>query len=125
MRSPYILIVDDEEYHLSALTTLLEAHGYLTASVYSSSEALELMRHHLPDLILCDINMPGQNGLEFCTEIKSHRRFREVPLVFCSAMSRDADVEAGLAAGACDFIPKPVDIYRLLNAVQNHHATLV
>lgn len=124
MRSPYILIIDDEQYHLSALTALLDRHGYLTASVYSTGEALEMMRHQVPDLILCDVNMPEQSGIEFCRELRSHRRFQDVPFVFCSAMTRQQDVEAALAAGACDFVPKPVDVNRLLNSVQNHHATL-
>jgi DNA-binding response OmpR family regulator len=115
-----ILIVDDDP----AITTLLqlsfefEGHQVMTAA--NGAEALELARQIHPAAMVVDVMMPEMDGLELIRRIRANPATAEIPIVCLSAKALAADVEAGMAAGATDYVTKPVDPMELLERVQLH-----
>src|SRR5205814_489453 len=110
-------IVDDEPTIAQAIQMLLEAHGYSTEVANSCDEALSRIAEHIPSLILSDVNMPGKSGLSLLRELRANHISPGVPLIFVSAMGRPQDVEAGMQAGACEYITKPFSPQQLLSSV--------
>lgn len=104
---PLLLIVDDAAENLQLLSSLL--HGRYRIKVAKSGEkALELLQDEsLPDLILLDIVMPGIDGYEVCTRIKSDVRTSKIPVIFLTALNEVNDETKGFRSGGADFITKP------------------
>ena len=104
-----ILLVEDDptmaemlgEFFRSANTTLTHAHN--------SSEALSYLRENTADLILLDLGLPGLNGLQLLTELKSSPRTSEIPVVILSGRSTPPEIVRGLELGARDYVTKPFD----------------
>ena len=105
-----ILAVDDDEANLIALQSLLSEKGYQVVCARSGEEGL---RHVLQEefaVILLDVRMPGMNGYETAEMIRSRARTRHVPIIFLSGVDKDAShLFRGYAAGAVDFVFKPVE----------------
>ncbi len=108
--APKILIVDDDEASRLAISSLLSDLGHAVVCAASGEEAL---RHVLEEdfaVILLDVRMPGMNGFETAELIRSRRRSRHVPIIFLSGVDKDSsNLSQGYAAGAVDFIFKPVE----------------
>ncbi|GLW57970.1 hypothetical protein Kpho01_59810 [Kitasatospora phosalacinea] len=108
---PKILLVDDRPENLTVLEALLGPHGHQLVSATSGPEALRALME--PDgyaAILLDVQMPGMDGYETAAHIRSRARTRDIPIVFVTAIGSDSDhAMRAYAAGAADFIPKPVD----------------
>ena len=100
-----ILVCDDEKDIVRALEIYLKAEGYEILKAYNGREAIQKMQE-TPEicLILLDIMMPEMDGIEALTEI---RKFSNVPVIFLTAKSEDADKILGLNLGADDYITKP------------------
>jgi len=114
-----ILIVDDDERNLKLLALLLSRQGYRLASARTGREALELARRFAPDLILLDVMMPEMNGFEVSRHLRDEPLFSQIPVVMITALEDQESRIAGLAAGANDFLSKPVDATELLVRVRN------
>lgn len=99
-----ILVCDDERDIVSALNIYLKAEGWNVISAYSGTEAIEIARENRVQLILMDIMMPGMDGIQAMTEIRS---FSNVPVILLTAKSEDSDKILGLNVGADDYITKP------------------
>jgi putative two-component system response regulator len=98
---------------------MLEPRGYLTEAAVSGSAALEAMERDPPDLVLLDVMMPGLNGYEVVARIKGSERLKSIPVIMITALDdRDARLQA-LAAGAEEFLSKPVDRAELWARVRN------
>jgi len=106
-RSAGILVVDDTPANLTLLVGVLSAAGHRTRPVPSGRLALRAVESDPPDLILLDVNMPEMNGYEVCARLKADERFREIPVVFISALSEPEDRVRAFAAGAVDCVAKP------------------
>ncbi|MBV9946764.1 MAG: response regulator, partial [Myxococcales bacterium] len=105
-----ILVVDDNRANLVALQAILEPLGRPLILAASGEEALRHLLQRDVALILLDVQMPGMNGFELASLIKSHARLSSVPIIFVTAISRDASqVFTGYAHGAVDYLLKPVD----------------
>lgn len=102
-----ILIVDDTPANLTLLVGVLSAAGHRTRPVPSGKLALRAIESDPPDLVLLDVNMPDMNGYEVCARLKADERFREIPIVFISALSEPEDRVRAFAAGAIDCVAKP------------------
>ena len=114
-----ILIVDDDEMVRIALNELLRPEGYEVAIVASGKEALEKIDENSFDLLMLDIIMPEMDGLELCRRIRERENYRETPIVFLTAKSREEDKAEGLEAGANLFLSKPISPDKLLEIVSD------
>jgi len=104
---PRVLVVDDVPADLQALGKLLEA-DYEIIAANSGPEAIRLCESEDPDLILLDAQMPGMDGFETCSRIKTNPETSHVPVILVGT-PEDETVEAkGLHLGAADFLPRPV-----------------
>ncbi|MGB0807237.1 MAG: response regulator, partial [Salibacteraceae bacterium] len=112
-----VLIIDDERPIRNSLRDILEYEKLKIQEATNGIEALELISKTAFDLILCDIKMPGMDGIELLTKIqKSHP---EVPVIMISGHGNVETAVDALKKGAYDFIEKPIDLNRLLVTVRN------
>ncbi|MBL4784547.1 MAG: response regulator [Cohaesibacteraceae bacterium] len=117
-----IMCVEDEPILLEDIADELEDAGYDTICASTGLEALKLMRKQKPDLILCDMMMPGLDGPSLLKKVREHKTgLDRIPFVFLTARSSREDVIAGKMMGADDYLTKPVDFEMLLATV---HARL-
>lgn len=115
-----ILLVDDQPSNLLALEAILEPLGHRLVRATSGEEALRHVLHNDVALILLDVQMPGMDGFETAAILKSRPRSRHIPIIFITALSRDAaNIFKGYEAGAVDYMLKPLnpDILRSKVAV--------
>lgn len=116
-----ILIVDDDNRNIFALSAVLKAKGYPTLSAANMVEAFALLEGDpAVGLILLDMMMPGMDGYEAAQLLKGDNRFAELPLVAVTAQAMAGDREKCLAAGADDYLPKPVDVDKLVALLQRY-----
>ncbi len=107
---PSVLLVDDKPANLLALEALLEPLGLHTVRALSGEEALKQLLMHDFALVLLDVQMPHMDGFETASAIKAHPRTASIPIIFVTAISREAvHVFKGYARGAVDYILKPFD----------------
>ena len=111
---PKILIVDDEPLNVKLLAAMIPSDQFDTDRAYSGEEALEIVTHKPPDLILLDIMMPGLNGYEVTRILKDDPEKRDIPVVLVTAFSGTENEIQGLEAGADDFLNKSVKSTDLL-----------
>jgi PAS domain S-box-containing protein len=105
-----ILIVDDHPPNLLALEALLAPLGHRLVKAQSGDEALKQILQRDFALILLDVQMSGMNGFETAALVKQHPRSRHIPIIFITALSRDADhVFRGYSQGAVDYLMKPFE----------------
>lgn len=114
-----ILIVDDEPVNLRLLEALLQSDGYSVHMAANGDEAIRRVHEVRPDLILLDVMMPGQDGFQVCRRLRSEEPFRLVPIVMVTALNSMEDKVNGLAAGADDFLSKPVHRDELRAKIQS------
>jgi putative two-component system response regulator len=114
-----ILVVDDHESNLCGLRDLLQRANYTVYTTTDGGEALRIAKDQLPDALLLDVVMPGISGLDICAQLKRHMSTRLIPVVLMSAIDERASRIAGLAAGADDFLAKPIDVEELRARVQS------
>jgi len=110
-----LLLVDDEPDILEFLSFNLSREGYQVFTASDGNEGIRLALSEIPHLVLLDVMMPGKNGIEVCTEIRTHHRLDHTIVAFFSARNEDYSLINGFEAGADDYIAKPVSI-KLLSA---------
>jgi DNA-binding response OmpR family regulator len=110
-----ILVVDDEPLYVRLLKVNLEAEGYLVSSASNGEEALDLLSHELPDLIILDVIMPKLDGIKTCERI---RQFSKIPIILLTALGEEHDRVNGLNIGADDYIVKPFSATELVARVR-------
>ena len=109
MKTPSILIVDDEEVNVKLIKGMLAPENYNLISASSGSEALSMLAPNRPDLILLDVMMPEMDGFETCRTIKLDKNTRTIPVLMVTALSEKEHRLKALDCGADDFLSKPVD----------------
>jgi DNA-binding response OmpR family regulator len=102
-----ILIAEDERDIRDLIIFTLRYHGYDVAAATNGEEALELALSEHPDLIILDVRMPRMTGYDVCREIKANKATDHIPVAFLSAKGQEAEVQAGMDAGAIAYILKP------------------
>ena len=113
-----VLVVDDDPEIVTFLSTLLELEGLQASVATSATAALEQLRLAQPSLVLLDIAMPGQDGIELCKLLKKDPATRSVPIFVISARPGREVVERALAAGAEAFIRKPFENHELIERIR-------
>ncbi|MFC0517886.1 PleD family two-component system response regulator [Mucilaginibacter angelicae] len=109
-----IMIADDDPGIVDAVEMLLEFEGYEVISTVDGTTVLE-MKEDLPDLLLLDIWMSGEDGRDICRKLKEDELTRDIPVIMISA-SRDVR-DSAIAAGADDFLAKPFEMDELLKKI--------
>ena len=99
-----VLIVEDEQKLSALLRDYLDQAGYQTDCIFRGDEAVARVRSYDPDLVLLDLNLPGQDGLDICKDV---RTFSTVPIIMITARVEEIDRLLGLGLGADDYICKP------------------
>lgn len=109
MSSYSILVVDDQPDNFDVIEALLPSESYRLHYANCGEDAINLLDKFDPDLILLDVMMPGLNGFEVCKRIKLMSQWQGVPIIMVTALAGKEDLARCLAAGADDFITKPVN----------------
>ena len=102
-----ILIVDDEPGVVVPIQFLMEQQGYLVMIAERGEDALDLIYHYKPDLVILDIMLPGIDGFEVCEIVRLDPNYRDVKIMFLTARGREVNIAKGLALGADAYITKP------------------
>jgi CheY-like chemotaxis protein len=119
MMEKRILIVDDDEMVRMALVELLRPEGYLLDEAESGKEALIKIDENKYDLMMFDMIMPEIDGIELCKRVRAMEQYKEIPIVFLTAKSREQDKIKGLEAGANLFLSKPISPEKLLTIISD------
>ncbi len=114
---PRVLVVDDDPQVLKLLRVNFELEGYDVLTATNGEEALELVGRDSPDAVVCDVMMPGIDGLEVVRRLRAQPDTAGLPLVVVSAKAQRADVSYGLELGADAYVTKPFDPSELLSVV--------
>lgn len=117
-----VLVIEDSPTQLALLQGILEDAGYPVRTAETSKNVRLLLDSELPAIILCDVMLPDTNGLEFCRSIRESRneRIRNLPFILVTSMDRPENIVKGLAAGADDYVAKPVNPDVLLARIKTH-----
>lgn len=110
-----ILVVDDERNIVELLKFNLEKEGYDVLAAFDGIDAVKLAREEKPDLIILDIMLPGQGGLEVCRQL---RKEMKTPIIMATAKGEEIDKILGLELGADDYVTKPFSPRELLARVK-------
>ena len=110
-----VLVVDDTRNVQVLLSDFLGGQGFEVLTAYDGREALEVVHHASPDLILLDIMMPNMDGYQFISQL---RRESSLPVIMITARQQEADVVRGFELGADDYITKPFRLRELLMRIR-------
>jgi DNA-binding NarL/FixJ family response regulator len=117
-----ILLIEDHAPLRKNLHDILTLEGYQVVEAATGPEGLRAAREHLPDLVLCDIMLPGCDGLEILAALRSGSTTSAMPFIFLTAKGEPADIRTGMNLGADDYLPKPVARADLLAAIRTRIA---
>ena len=122
-------VEDDEQIRNLTSYTLIQA-GYEVCGFTCAQELFDALNTALPELILLDVMLPGQDGISICATLRRHERTADIPIMMLTAKSTEYDTVTGLDAGADDYLAKPFGMMELLSRVNallrrtQRHATL-
>lgn len=103
-----ILVLDDDQGARTLLEIMLTRHGFSVRLANDADEALEKIEAEMPHLVISDVSLPGMNGIEFVRELRQHEVTARLPVVILSAHHDNTTIEAAMAAGATQFMKKPL-----------------
>lgn len=114
-----VLIADDNQQNRELLEAYLANEGHEILMAHDGRETLDIARAQQPDLILLDIMMPKLSGYEVCQQIKQDPRTKDISVLVVTALKEIGDIEKAVAAGADDFLTKPVHRIELTTRVRS------
>jgi CheY-like chemotaxis protein len=117
---PTLLVIDDDERLLKAVSKTLNDAGFITTPVTTSDEAYAYLKESSPDLILCDVNLETSTmgGFAFYEKVREFDRLRETPFIFLSGLTDEALVRTGKELGVDDYLSKPVSEETLVATIK-------
>lgn len=116
-----VLYIEDNPHNRRLVRRTLERRGYSVVEAVDGPSGLEMAQDLVPPLVLLDIGLPGMDGIEVVTHIKSDEKLREIPVIALTASAMRGDREKFLEAGCDDYLSKPIDVFELLNKVNQHY----
>ena len=121
MDNKTIMLVDDDQRNIFALSAVLKSRNFKILPVSEMNTAINILKDgQKTDLVLLDMMIPGIDGYEGLAIIRSHPELMNLPVIAVTAQAMQGDKEKCLAAGASDYISKPVDISVLERLLQKH-----
>jgi len=114
-----VLVVDDTPTNRRILSKLLTQIGYGVYEASNGEEAIAMAREHLPTVILLDIMMPGMDGYDVCTALRSYPKTADIPIIFLSALDAPFDKVYAFQKGAADYVTKPFQAEEVLARVRH------
>lgn len=109
-----VLVVDAEEETRVSLARALEARGHTAILASNGRTAVQLIRTALPELVLLEVRLPDRSGLALVESLRQDEKSRELPVIFVSSLTSEADRVRGLEAGAEDYVTKPFSVRELM-----------
>jgi CheY-like chemotaxis protein len=117
---PIILLIEDTKEATVMVTDYLQSVGYQVISARDALTGIEMARSTRPDLILMDIQLPGMDGLDATRRLRADPDFRTLPIIALTALAMPGDRERCLAAGANDYVTKPVSLKELAKLIESY-----
>ena len=119
-KPPYVLHIDDDASERLLIGELLEVLGYEVLSAESVQAGQEAAKSRTPALILLDVMMPLVDGFTACGHFRREPALKAIPIVMLTSLDRVADVDRAFAAGATDYLTKPLKLERLRDKLLKH-----
>jgi two-component system alkaline phosphatase synthesis response regulator PhoP len=113
-----ILLVEDEEDIAALIKLQAELSGYRLHIEVDGINGFRAVEREKPDLVILDVMLPGENGLDVCRKIKSSPELKNIPIIILSAKGEELDVVLGLELGADDYVPKPFSLKVLFSRIK-------
>ena len=113
-----IILVEDEEDIAALIKLQAEISGYKLHVEVDGINGYRAIEREMPDLVILDIMLPGENGLDVCRKIKGNADLKNIPIIILSAKGEELDVVLGLELGADDYIPKPFSTKVLFSRIK-------
>lgn len=113
-----ILLVEDDNSTITLIKDTLERVNYFVLTTTTISEARAKLSKTVPDLIILDRKLPDGEGLDFCRELRSMDKTKNIPILFLTAFGSTSDKITGLKVGGDDYLPKPFDFEELIARVE-------
>jgi len=125
MSNKLILVVDDDPDLVESVSMKLEAAEFRVQKAYDGIEAMERIKEERPDLVILDVMMPRKNGYQLCNELKTSEDYSGIVVVLLTAVadavtSTSYTHQDGKSTLADDYVPKPIELNRLLQIVQEN-----
>ncbi|MBX3010744.1 MAG: response regulator [Caldilineaceae bacterium] len=118
--TPSILVVDDYVVTLRVVSTQLRKGGYEVTTASSGQEALQALAQRSFDLAIIDVAMPEMDGITLLEKLRQESKLIQLPVIMLTASVLDEDRVRAQAAGATDFLTKPISSWELLEVVKRH-----
>lgn len=122
-----ILIIEDDPTVLASVEDCLQDSGFATLGAKNGTLGLQMIQQHLPDLVLCDVQMPGMGGYEVLLNLRQSPLTATLPFIFLTAKETKSDFRYGMDLGADDYLTKPFspqDLLRAIDSRLNHRAMM-
>ncbi len=114
-----IMLVDDEPNLRELLRQMLELGGFEVVEAEDGLEALEKLEEVVPDVMILDVMMPNLDGVSLCKRLRADSAYARLPIIMVSGKTQHKAVREGLAAGANQYLCKPITVQELLQSVRS------
>ena len=115
-----ILIAEDDQFILKAMTTKLTKEGYEVKIAGDGVQLMDILKSYIPDLIILDLLMPRKDGFEVLKEVKANPKLKNIPILIASNLGQENDIQQVLAQGANDYIIKSeLTLENLVRRIKN------
>lgn len=115
-----VLVIEDDPASLDLMVYLLKTFGHEALRAVSGLQGIETVRRKRPDLILCDIQLPGADGVKVCRQLKWDRALRHIPIIAVTAYAMIGDRERLVAEGFSDYMSKPINPQTFIDQITPH-----
>lgn len=118
MINPLLLVIEDEKALRENLVDIIAHYGFRVIGAPSGEDGIQLALQHIPDIIICDIMLPGIDGFDVYNKIKGLPQLPVTAFIFLTAKSTRSDIRSGMDMGADDYLTKPFTKEELLNSIK-------
>jgi len=112
-----VLIIEDDPSFLRAISHIVTREGYDVITASDGMTGVRMAKVDKPDLLICDVMLPGLDGFEICQQLRNETETAQLPIIILSAKGQEADKTTGLRVGANEYLAKPIDRELLLEKI--------